>query len=89
VPQTGNKKQETDNVFPNIITNGTTSFTKSSIKQAITTYKHLHKINKFYTQHETEPVSDSSDTKNHQAPGVIDIGELTKGRSIQPQKGRT
>ena len=86
------RKQETDNVFPNIITDGTKSFTtKSSIKQAITKYfkdVSLNKdheantfINKFYVQHETEP---PIDTKNHQPPEVIDMEELTK--SIQHQQ---
>jgi hypothetical protein len=78
------RKHESDNVFPNIITNGTTSFTtKPSIKQAITNYfkdVSLNKdheantfIDKFYKHHETEPMSK---TNNQQPPEVIDIGEL-------------
>ena len=72
--------------FPNIITNGTTSFTtKPSIKQAIINYfkkVSLNKdheantfVNKFYTHHQSEPVSD---TKNNQAPEAIDTEELNK-----------
>ena len=88
------RKQETDKVFPNIITNGTTSFTtKPSIKQAIAKYfkeVSLNKdyeaknfINKFSIQQVTEP---PSVTNNHQEPLAIEIDELTK--SIQHQQNQ-